>query len=206
MTPYEVCPEVIQLCNMKNRDIYWRRYKIQETLYKGQWYLNPLWSRHTGISNSSPNCHQLPPQSYIASLSQVILVLEKARSCRVPNGAESPGWYDVSPTNSAWDGMQERACCCDEAASHQLPRPAAFWIIWSFRRGISKLNVKSDADSLLYLLSLILNGMAIQYTCSPNGIYSSHWLVQWSHHCSQVCIPVHSPWLPGYTDVHKPFS
>ena len=31
------CIEGIQQCNMKNRDIYWRRYKIQETLYIGQW-------------------------------------------------------------------------------------------------------------------------------------------------------------------------
>ena len=27
---------------MKNRDIYWKRYKIQETLYIGQWCLSPL--------------------------------------------------------------------------------------------------------------------------------------------------------------------
>ena len=37
----KVCPESVQLCNMKNGDIYWR-YKIQETLYKGQWCLSPL--------------------------------------------------------------------------------------------------------------------------------------------------------------------
>ena len=34
---YKACPECIQLRNMKNGDIYWRRYKIQETLYTGQW-------------------------------------------------------------------------------------------------------------------------------------------------------------------------
>ena len=33
---YEVCPEGIQSCNLKNRDIYEGRYKIQETLYIGQ--------------------------------------------------------------------------------------------------------------------------------------------------------------------------
>ena len=32
---YKVCPEGIQPSNMKNRDIYRRRYKIQETLYTG---------------------------------------------------------------------------------------------------------------------------------------------------------------------------
>ena len=39
--------------------------------------------------------------SEISSLSKVILVLEKARSCRVPNlgcrGVESAGWFDVLP-------------------------------------------------------------------------------------------------------------
>ena len=31
-----VCPEGIQPCNTKNRDIYYRRYTTQETLYIGQ--------------------------------------------------------------------------------------------------------------------------------------------------------------------------
>ena len=43
--------------------------------------------------------------SEIFSLSKVILVLGKASSHRVPNlgssGSESPGWFDVSPKNSA---------------------------------------------------------------------------------------------------------
>ena len=34
-----------------------------------------------------------------------------------------------------------------------------------------------------------------------NGVYCPHWLVQWSRHCSHMCLPVHSPWLPGYIDV-----
>ena len=49
--------------------------------------------------------------------------------------------------------------------------------------------------------SVILNVMATQYTCSLNGIYCPHWVVQWSHHCSHLHILVHSPWLPGYIDV-----
>ena len=49
--------------------------------------------------------------------------------------------------------------------------------------------------------SVILNVMATQCTCSLNGICCPHWLVQRSRHCSHVRIPVHSPWLPGYTDV-----
>ena len=54
---FEVCPEGIQPCNMKNRDIYWRRYKIQKTLYRGQWCLSPLQSRHLGTLHSSLNFH-----------------------------------------------------------------------------------------------------------------------------------------------------
>ena len=68
--------------NMKNRDMYWRRDKIQETLYIGQWCLSPLQSGHLGTSHSSPNCHW---RSEIPSLSKVISVWGKARSCRAPN-------------------------------------------------------------------------------------------------------------------------
>ena len=127
---------------MKNRDIYWRRYKIQEILYTGQWRLSPLQSRHLGTSHSSPNHHQLHchiffPESHrwseISSLWKVILVLGKARSHRAPNlgcrAAESPGWFDVLQKNSTGDLMHERVYCHDEAAGHQLPIGAAFWII-----------------------------------------------------------------------------
>ena len=69
-----------------------------------------------------------------------------------------------------------------------------------FHRGMFKLNAKSDADVLLYSLSHF-EVMATQYTCSLNGVYRPHWLVQWSHHCSCMHIPVRSPWLPGYIDV-----
>ena len=57
---YKICPEGTQPCNMKNRDIYRRRYKIQETLYIGQRCLSSLQNRHFGTSHSSPNSHQLP--------------------------------------------------------------------------------------------------------------------------------------------------
>ena len=49
--------------------------------------------------------------------------------------------------------------------------------------------------------SVILKVTTTQYTCSFNGVYSPHWLVQWNRHCSHICIPVHSPWLPGYINV-----
>ena len=84
------------------RDIYWRRYKIQETLYIGQWHFSPLQSRYLGTSqfSQSPSAALLYfPESHrwseISSLSKVTLAFGKARSCRSPNlvcrVAESPG-------------------------------------------------------------------------------------------------------------------
>ena len=46
-----------------------------------------------------------------------------------PYAAESPGWFDVLPINSAQDMLREQAHSCDEAANHLLPIAAAFWII-----------------------------------------------------------------------------
>ena len=57
--------EGIQQCHMKNRNIYWRRYKIQETWYIGQWYLHPLQSGNLGTSHSSPSRHQLPHHIFL---------------------------------------------------------------------------------------------------------------------------------------------
>ena len=102
----------------------------------------------------------------------MFLVLGKARSCRVPNlgcrGSESPGWFDVSPKNSAQDVLDEWAHCYDEAANHQLSIAAAFCIIWIVSRGMFKLNAKFHADSLLYLLS--------HFECNGHTV---HMLTQW---------------------------
>ena len=57
--------------------------------------------------------------------------------------AESPGWFGILPKNSAQDMMHEWMHCCDEAANHRLNHPN------SFRRGMFKLKVKSDAESLV---------------------------------------------------------
>ena len=119
-------------------------------------------------------------------------------------GAWSPGWFDVLFAKilckrfDAWAGaLLWWSCQSPVAHSCGLLNYAN-----SFCGGMFKLNAKFDADLLLYsLYSLILNVMATQYTCSLNGVYCSHWLVLWSHHYSHICIPVHSPWLPGYTDV-----
>ena len=138
--------------------VIWKRHllkKIQETLYIGQWHFSPLQSRHLGTSHSSPcisstvqNILQNPllespsatlsvfPEFYLwseISFSKVILFWGKARSCKVPNlgcrGAESPGWFDVLPKNSARDVIHEQAHCHDEAANYQLPIAVAIFIV-----------------------------------------------------------------------------
>ena len=98
--------------------------------------------------------------------------------------------------------MYEQAHCHDEAANHQLPFAVAFWIIRIVSiKECSSLMQKSDADSLPYLPSHFECDIATQYTCSLDSVYCPHWRAQWSHHCSCMCIAVHSPWLPGYINV-----
>ena len=74
--------------------------------------------------------------------------------------------------------MHEWAYCRDEAANHQLPIAAAFWIIQiaSAKEGSSLM--KNMMQTRCSTSLVILNVMATQYTCSLNSIYSPHWLVQ----------------------------
>ena len=141
-----------------------------------------------------------PLEMTLPTLSKVTLVLGKARSFRVPNldcrRADSPGWLDVSSKNSAWDVMHERACCHDEAANHQLPIVAAFWIIWI----VSAEECPSPTQNLMQI-HCSTHSVVLKVTATLHHVYHPHWLVQWSHHCSHMCIPVHSPWLPGYISV-----
>ena len=126
--------------------------------------------------------------------------MEKARSHRTPNlccrEAESPGQFDVLP---------KKVCtrCDDEVASHQFSMAVALWIIWI----VSVEECSSLMQNLMQICcstcSVILNAMATQDTCSLNNVYHPHWLVQGSGHCSHTCIPVHSPWLPGYMEVRQ---
>ena len=167
---------------MKNRDIYWRRYMIQEPLYTGQWCFSPLQCRHLGTSHSSPNHYQLPYLIFLnlidglnLFLLKVILVLEKARSHRAPNlgcrRVESPGWFGILLKIFAWDVMHEWAHCRVEAANHQLPIAGAFWISWI----VSMEECSSLMQNLMPIRcstrSVILNVIATQYTCSLNSIY-----------------------------------
>ena len=197
---------------MKNRDIYWTRYRIQEILYMRQWCLSPLQSRHLGTSHSSPSSHEFSRPIFLNLMRVWNLfpfkgdfTFGKSQSLRAPNvgckGAESPGWFDVSQKNSTGDMMYEQAHCHDEVTNHPLPIAVAFRII----QIVSAEKCSNFTQSLMKIYcstcSVILNVMATEYTCSLSSVYCPHWLVQWSCHCSHMCIPVHSPWLPGYTDV-----
>ena len=95
--------------------------------------------------------------------------------------------------------MQEH--CHDEAASHQLPMTAAFWIIRIVSTEESSSLMQTVMQTCFSTHPVILNATATQYTCSLNSVYHPHWLMQWSRHCSHMCIPVHSPWLPGSINV-----
>ena len=74
----------------------------------------------------------------------------------------------------------------------------------SFCRGMFKLNAKSDADLLPYSLNHFEHNGHTVHMLTQQCLLP-HWLVQWSHHCSLMCIPVHSPWLPGSIISHKQF-
>ena len=95
--------------------------------------------------------------------------------------------------------MHEWVCCHDEAANHQLPIAAAFWII----QIVSAEECSSLSKIWCRLVALFAQSFWMQWpysTFSVNKVYCPHWVVQWSHHCSCMHIPVHSPWLSGYTD------
>ena len=132
------CPEGIQPRNTKNRDIYWRTYNIQETLYTGYLRLSPLQRRDlTQFSQSPSAAPSYFPESHwrseISPLSKVILVLGKSRSCRAPNLGCRWDWV----TWAIWcfakklckDVMHQWARCADECAHRQLPIAAAVFLV-----------------------------------------------------------------------------
>ena len=105
----------------------------------------------------------------------MILVLGKARSCRVPNlcsrGLSHLGDLTFCQKTSAWEVMHEWAHCRDEAANHQWPIAVAFWII----RIVSTEECSSLTQNLMQICcstcSVVLNATATQDTCSLNGVY-----------------------------------
>ena len=98
--------------------------------------------------------------------------------------------------HDAWAGAL-LWCSCQSPVAHSC---CLLNHLNSFCGGMFKLNAKFGAESLLYSLS--------HFECDGHTVHTltqwhllSHWLVQWSRHCSCMHIPVHSPWLPGYIDV-----
>ena len=194
------------------RDIYWRRYKRQGTLHIGQWHLSPLQSRHLGTSHSSPNRHQPPRRIFLNLISGLKSLafkgdfsFGKSQELQGTKSGLKQGWVtwviwcfakNLCTRHDALTGMLSW-WSCQSPVAHScslLNHPN------SFCRGMFKLNAKFE--QIRYSTrSVILNAMATQYTCLLNSMCHPHWLVQWSLHCSSMCIPVHSPWLLDYINV-----
>ena len=66
--------------------------------------------------------------------------------------------------------MHEWMHCCDEAANHQLPIAAAFWIFWI----VFVEECSSLSQNLMHICcsthSVLLNAMGTQYPCLLNGV------------------------------------
>ena len=122
----------------------------------------------------------------------MILVLGKARSHRALDrgcrGTESSGWFDVLPKNFSWDVMHDWACCCDEAANHQLLIAVAFSIIQIVSYSVKEFSTlrQNLVQICCSTCSVLLNVMATQHTCLLNLMYHPRWLVQRSCHCSRT--------------------
>ena len=83
--------------------------------------------------------------------------------------------------------VREWMHCCGEAANHQLPIAAAFWIIQIVSTEECSSLLQNLMQSCCSTHSVILNATATQYTCSLNGVYHTHWLVK-----SSLFMHVHS--------------
>ena len=161
---------------MKNRNLYWRRYKIQELLYIGQWHLSPLQIRHLGTSHSSPNLHQLT-----LNLNNSMQSLPFQRwfwfwkepevtGCQIWVVGDWVTWVIWCFPKRLWIRHDTRAgmlswWSCHSPVAHScglLNRPT------SFSGRMFKLNAKCDADSFLYLLS--------HFKCNSHTV---HTLTQW---------------------------
>ena len=82
-------------------------------------------------------------------------------------------WMDAWVSMVSWG-------CCQSPVAHSC---GLLNHLNSFCEVLFKLHAKFDVDPLLYSLSYF-NVMATQYTCTLNGVYSPHRLVQWSHQYS----------------------
>ena len=196
---------------MENRDVYWRRYKIHCT--KDNDASVPFKVGTLGPHTVLPITISCPLLfSWISLMAWNLLPFKGDFSfgkSQKSQGTKS-GLWGSWVTWVIWCFPKQLGMRCDTWVgvllcwSFQPPVAHSFGLLNhlnSFCGGMFKLNSKVDADSCCSTWSIILNVTATQYTYSLHGISRPHWLVQWSHHCSHMCIPVHSPWLPGYADV-----
>ena len=196
---------------MINRDIYWRRYRCKKHCTQDNDVSVPLKVGTLGPHTILPIVISCPIVfSWISLMVWNLFPFKgdfsfgKSQKLQGAKSGLYGGWVTwviwcfakkLCVRRDAWTGTLLR-WSCQPLAAHSCD---LLNHLNSFPTGMFKLNAKFDADLLFYLL--ILNMMATQYTCSLNGFYSLHWLVQWSSHCSRMCIPVHSPWLPSYIHV-----
>ena len=162
---------------MKNRDIYWSRYKKHWTQDNDDSV--PFKIGTLGPHTVLPITISCPIIFSWISLTVWNLFpfkgdfsFGKARSCRVPNlncrGTELPEWFDVWPKSFAGDMMHEWAHCRDEAANHHLPIAVAFWNIQIVFTEECLSLMKNLMQIHRSTCSVILNVTATQCTCSLN--------------------------------------
>ena len=145
-----------------------------------------------GIPRSASSSHTVSGRSLLiaahthSTLSSVLLV------AGFPEGE--------SISTDSWSSLKHLCHTFTCTAFIELS-PKTSWIIQIVSaEECSSLTQNVYADLLLYPF-VTLNAKATQCTCSLSDVYSPHWLVQWSHHCSHMRIPVPSPWLPVYIHV-----
>ena len=116
---------------------YGRRYKIQETLYIGQWCLRPLQSRHLGTSHSSPNHHQLPCPIFLNLINDLkslhfqrwFYFWEKAEVSGLQIWALE-GLSHLSDLMFCQKSLHKTRCVSGYHAWWSCQSPVAFWNIW----------------------------------------------------------------------------
>ena len=157
-------PESIQPCNMKNRDIYWKRHMIQETLYIDNVTSVPFKVGTLGPHTVLPVTISCPIVFSWISLAAWNLVPVKGDfSFKKPEVAGHQIWAMGALSHlsdlmfhqkhcmrrDAWEGTLS-SWDCQSPVAHScglLNHPN------SFHRGMFKRNAKFNADSLLYLFS-----------------------------------------------------
>ena len=193
---------------MKNRDIYWRRYRkhcTQNNDASVPFKVGTL-RPHTVLSIAI-SC---PVVFSLISLTvwnlfpfKVDFSFGKSQKLQGTNSGLYGGWViwviwcftkNLCTRHDAWVGALSW-WSCQSPVAHScclLNHPNSFC-----REEYSSLTWNSMKIHCS-IHSVFLNVTATQYTCSLNGIYLPHWLVQWSVHCSHIHIPVHPPWPPAY--------